>query len=203
MKKILTLCFIFLIAFVLLGCNNESDKVIVTFKINDFSSVVEIKKGMNLTDDIIPNCQSTNIKLYYDKDYLKEYNNEPIDKNIDIYIKICNEDKDNMVDKVCEAYFNKFVKPKRENAVLEDVLLYEYLGVYNGNFVGVFLDKKDSIFIEVVCEITVEDVVFTYSYGYDIYVYDGTNFMDLLTAYNESKLTYEDILEIYKIYYKK
>ena len=80
--------------------------------------------------------------------------------------------------------------------------MFEYLGTYNGVFVGVFLDKKDCVFIERECEIIVEDIVFKYSYGYNIYVYDGSNFIDLLTAYNNSKLVYEDLLNIYELHNK-
>lgn len=201
MKKVLMICFILVVAYVLVGCN-KNEKVKINFKIGDFSSVVEVEKGTIITEDIIPFIQNKSNKLYYDKNYSHEYDNEKIDKSMDIYVKLNDEESINMVDEVCEAYFNRFIKPKREDAVIEDAILFEYLGTYNGIFVGIFLDEKDCVFIEKECKIIVEDIVFNYSYGYNIYVYDGTNFMDLLTAYDHSKLTYENVLSIYKLHIK-
>ncbi len=201
MKRIIVLLMMLILSIVLVGCNNE-EKVKVNFKVGEFSSSVEIDKGTIISKDIIPFIQSKSKKLYYDKNYSHEYNNEKIDKNIDIYVKLSVEESIDMVDEACEAYFNRFIKPKREDAVIEDVILFEYLGTYNGVFVGVILDKKNCVFVEKECQIVVADIVFKYSYGYFIYAYDGTNFMDLLTAYNNSKLTYENLLSIYKLYIK-
>ena len=116
--------------------------------------------------------------------------------------EIMSDNEKELLDKAIECYFEKYIKVNRPNASIEDVWLFEYLGTYNGVFVGVFLDKKDCVFIERECEIIVEDIVFKYSYGYNIYVYDGSNFMDLLTAYNNSKLVYEDLLNIYELHNK-
>lgn len=183
------------------GCSNK--KIKINFKVGEYSSIVEIDKGSIISEDIIPSIQNKNIELYYDEKFENEYNNEKIYKNINIYVKLIDELNINMIDKACEAYFNIYIKPKREDSIIEDVILFEYLGTYNEIFVGVFLDKKDCIFIEKECEIIVEDIVFNYSYGYDIYVYDGCVFMDLLTAYNNLKLTYEDLLKIYKLHTKE
>ena len=183
--------------------NNQNNKVSITFIFNDAVEIVFIDKGSLITSDIIPfNLENKVLKLYYDNDYTHEYNGEQISKSINIYIKLIDEQITNMVDEVCDAFFNKFIKPKRKEAVIEDVIIFEYLGIYNGVFVGVFLDKKDCFFIERECQIIVEDLVFKYSYGYNIYVYDGTSFMDLLTAYNSSKLSYENLLIIYRLHYK-
>ena len=108
------------------------------------------------------------------------------------------KDTANLIDKAREEYLNRYVKSKREDAVIEDVVLDEYLGTYKGVVVCVFSDKK-SVFIEPVLQFKIEDLVFTWSYGYDILVYDGTGFMDLQMAYNNSKLTYEDLLNIHKL----
>jgi hypothetical protein len=107
-------------------------------------------------------------------------------------------DTANLIDKAREEYLNRYVKSKREDAVIEDVVLDEYLGTYKGVVVCVFSDKK-SVFTEQVLQFKIEDLVFTWSYGYDILVYDGTGFMDLQMAYNNSKLTYEDLLNIHKL----
>lgn len=200
MKIFLVFSVIFFSLVGAIGCSNE--KVKINFKVGEYSSIVEIDKGTIITEDIIPFIQNENIKLYYDEKFLNEYNNEEIYKNIDIYLQLIDEDDINMIDKVCEAYFDRFIKPKREDAIIEDVKLFEYLGTYNGVFVGVLLDKKDCVFPEKECKIIVEDIVFYYSYGYNIYAYDGCVFMDLLTAYNNSKIVYEDLLNIYKLHIK-
>ena len=128
-----------------------------------------------------------NVKLFHDgKDITCDYDGEEI------------VDTANLIDKAREEYLNRYVKSKREDAVIEDVVLDEYLGTYKGVVVCVFSDKK-SVFTEQVLRFEIEDLVFTWSYGYDILVYDGTGFMDLQMAYNNSKLTYEDLLNIHKL----
>ena len=139
--------------------------------------------------------------------FILELSNEEVEtfENVNIFKngeEIMSDNDKELSDKAIECYFEKYIKVNRPNASIEDVWLFEYLGTYNGVFVGVFLDKKDCVFIERECEIIVEDIVFKYSYGYNIYVYDGCNFMDLLTAYNSSKLVYEDLLNIYELHNK-
>lgn len=139
--------------------------------------------------------------------FILELSNEEVEtvENVNILKngeEIMSDNDKELSDKAIECYFEKYIKVNRPNASIEDVWLFEYLGTYNGVFVGVFLDKKDCVFIERECEIIVEDIVFKYSYGYNIYVYDGCNFMDLLTAYNSSKLVYEDLLNIYELHNK-
>lgn len=137
--------------------------------------------------------------LELNKKEVKTIENVKILKNGE---EIMSDNEKELLDKAIECYFEKYIKVNRPNASIEDVWLFEYLGTYNGVFVGVFLDKKDCVFIERECEIIVEDIVFKYSYGYNIFVYDGSNFMDLLTAYNNSKLVYEDLLNIYELHNK-
>jgi|GEM_PF-1925840 len=120
------------------------------------------------------------------------------DDLVEIHQMFIEKDTANLINKAREEYLNRYVKSKREDAVIEDVVLDEYLGTYKGVVVCVFSDKK-SVFTEPVLQFKIEDLVFTWSYGYDILVYDGTGFMDLQMAYNNSKLTYEDLLNIHKL----
>ena len=147
---------------------------------------------------------------HQNKFYLIEdaFNKEVFDYNTLIKIaqvhNIIKNKKSNNISlygEVCEAYFNTYIKPKREDASISDVWIFEYLGIYGDCFVAVILDKKDCTFIEKECKITVEDIVFVYSYGYDILVYDGSGFSDLLTAYKESKLTYSNLLSINRLHH--
>ncbi|MBQ7912593.1 MAG: hypothetical protein IJ308_02465 [Clostridia bacterium] len=158
--------------------DTENDDAVVNFYV--------LENGTLLFED------NRELTLYYSDANVVNYNEF---KN-----KIMSTE-DNMVDEICEAYLNKILKPKREDAVIEDVWLFQYMGTYNGCFVGTLLDRKNCVFVEVVCELVVEDLVFRYSYGYDIYVYDGTDFLDLLTAYNQSKLTYDNLVQIYYALY--
>ena len=123
MKKIIVLFMMLILSIVIVGCNNK-EKVNVNFIIDGNTALVQIDKGSVITKDIVPltkENKQTEIKLYYDEKYEKEYNNEKIESDITIYVKLNAEDDINMVNEVCKAYFNKFIKPKRENAVIEDV----------------------------------------------------------------------------------
>lgn len=173
---------------------NKSE--IESYEIIDKTLNVYVKtKQYGITEDV--GCWVFILEL--SKEEVENFENFKIFKNGE---EIMSYNDKELSDKAMECYFEKYIKVNRPNASIEDVWLFEYLGTYNGVFVGVFLDKKDCVFIERECEIIVEDIVFKYSYGYNIYVYDGSNFMDLLTAYNNSKLSYEDLLNIYKLHNK-
>lgn len=44
MKKVLMICFMLVIAFIMVGCINENDKINVEFILNEISTSVEIGK---------------------------------------------------------------------------------------------------------------------------------------------------------------
>ena len=106
-----------------------------------------------------------------------------------------------LLDKAIECYFEKYIKVNRPSASIEDVWLFKNLGEYNGNFVGVFLDRKDCDFTEEELSTEVNGFVFSYSYGYNILVYSNKLFYSLTDAFDNEILTDSNIEEIYKRYY--
>ncbi len=124
-------------------------------------------------------------------------------------VKIFKDDKEivNVTDihlhnEAIQCYFEKYIKVKRPNSSIEDVWLFQNLGIYNHSFVGVFLDRKDCDFPEEVLSIEVNGLVFTYSYGYDIIVYSNKEFYSLDDAFERDYLTSLNIKKIYNKYYK-
>ncbi len=89
MKKIFMLFLFILSILCLLGCKKEIEKVKVNFIIDDISNVIEIEKGAKITNDLIPvdDFDEYEYDLYYDYKYKNKYNDEEINKDIDIYIK--------------------------------------------------------------------------------------------------------------------
>lgn len=115
--------------------------------------------------------------------------------------EIMNKVKIDLYNGVREAYWNTFIKSKRQDSALEDVLIHNYLGIYEDSFVAVFLDREDCDFPEMVCHCIVENLDFEYSMGYEILVYDGEKFYKLNEAYSCGILSIYSIREIYKKYY--
>ena len=67
MKRLLIMFIMLVTAFVLAGCNNESEKINIDFVIGNTSNIVQLKKGLTITNDIIPTQNTTcEIELFYD-----------------------------------------------------------------------------------------------------------------------------------------
>lgn len=95
----------------------------------------------------------------------------------------------------------EYIQKDREDATIDDVSLFEYLGIYNNSLVGIFMDKKNSFFTEYVVNCFIEDLDFSYSNGYQILVYSNSEFYPLQFAY-KNILTYDDLKTIYNIHNK-
>ena len=110
MKKVLMMCFVLAIAFVIVGCNNEK-------KDGNFYTLREAyDKGLLLKEDL------ENIAYYYNEFEISNYNPIPktpavIDKKTEKIIK--------------EMYLEKILNNK--NISVNVVNLYNYYGTYNGN----------------------------------------------------------------------
>ena len=138
--------FMFSLGFMLRG-GNENEKVKINFKVGDFSSLVEVDKGMIISEDIIPFIQYKSIKLYYDNNYTHEYNNEKINKNINIYLKLNTEENTNMVDEVCDAYFKRFIS----------VIMFRKDNTYYKNNTGLHTNPSDQNYLR---DVHVKDFFF-------------------------------------------
>lgn len=205
MKRIIVLFMMLILSVVLVGCNNESEKeekVNINFIIDGESHIVEIDKGISIRKDIIPlNNKEDVVEVYYDEDMEKEYDGNVLNEDTKMYVKSLGEEK--LYNEVCEAYFNKFIKPKRENSTVDDVWVFEYLGTYGDSYVAVILDRQNCRFTDVVYVMGIENLEFAYSNGYLIYVYNNGKLMQLGMAYANNLLSYENIVQIHNNYYRK
>lgn len=136
--------------------------------------------------------------LELSKEEVETFENVNIFKNGE---EIMRDNDKELLDKAIECYFEKYIKVNRPSASIEDVWLFKNLGEYNGNFVGVFLDRKDCDFPEEELSTEVNGFVFSYSYGYNILVYSNKLFYSLTDAFDNEILTDSNIEEIYKRYY--
>lgn len=110
MKRIIIMCFMLVIAFVLVGCNNVK-------KVGNFYTLREAyDKGLLLKEDL------ENIAYYYNELEISDFN--PIPKNPDV------------IDKETEKIIKKMYLEKilnNKNISVNVVNLYNYYGTYNGN----------------------------------------------------------------------
>lgn len=94
MKKILMVCFMLVIVFVMVGCDNKNNLLTVSFKINE--DILLIEKGSIISFDDVPIDNVDYIEnLYYDSLYTKKYDNELVEQNIKLYVKL--KEKSNMI----------------------------------------------------------------------------------------------------------
>ena len=82
-----------ILSIVLVGCNNESEKINIDFVIGNNSNIVQLKKGLTITNDIIPTQNTTcEIELFYDIEKNNIYMNEPINNDTTIYVRFVRKD---------------------------------------------------------------------------------------------------------------
>lgn len=207
MKKLLMSFVILLLGFAFVGCKDKVEKVNIDFRFGETSKVVKLEKGAVITLDVIPFIDNiTNYELYYDEGKTKKYNNEEINKDTIIYIIEISDDeilkKEELINTAKQAYLEKFIKNKRDDGTIEDVRLFNFLGIYNESLVGVFLDKKNCVFPDVIVPCIIETFDFTYSRGHPIIVFNNGTFFYLPIAYSQGIITYNDLLVLNKIYNK-
>jgi len=107
-----------------------------------------------------------------------------------------------MVTKVKQSYLDTFIKEKWPDATIDDVLMKEYLGTYNGYFVGVFY-KRNSRFIDFLHTCEIDGLDFSYSEGYPILVWKNDKFYELTKVYIEGEISRNDLDTIYYLYSNK
>ncbi len=202
MKKVFVVFMSLMFIMCLAGCNESKEKVNIDFIIDGESHLVQIDKGTAISKDIIPLSNKEEVvELYYDENMENEYDKSVLNEDLKMYVKHIGEEK--LYNEVREAYFNRFIKPVRENSSIEDVWVFEYLGTYEDSYVAILLDKENCTFFDVVYRFEIEDLKFTYSEGYMIYVYNNGELMSLSIAYANHTLSYDDIVQIHNNYYRK
>ena len=202
MKKLFIVFMSLIFTMCLVGCDEKEEKVNIDFIIDGKSYLVKIDKGTSISKDKIPlSTEEEVVQLYYDENMENEYDDEIINEDSKMYVKNMGEEK--LYNEVCEAYLNEFIKPIRENSTVEDVWVFEYLGTYGESYVAIILDRQNCIFLDIVYRFEIEDLKFTYSEGYIIYVYNNGELMPLSMAYENNLLSYDNIVQIHNNYYRK
>jgi hypothetical protein len=105
----------------------------------------------------------------------------------------------NIYNEAVKAYFEKYLKD-RPNSIVDDVWVYRQYGVYHDCLVATFIDEKNSQFSDIIVNLTVNGLTFSYSYGYDLLVYSNGDFYTLDEAYEQNVLTADDISIIHKCF---
>ena len=114
-----------------------------------------------------------------------------------------NEEDVKMVDEVKLSYLNSIIKVKRQDATIDDVVIMDYLGTYNGNFVAVFYDKQDCTFVDRLKPYEIAGMDFSYSEGYPIRVWKNGIFHLLHEVYSKGEITKNDLETIHQLYQNK
>lgn len=87
MKKMLLLIFMLFFGLSLFGCNAKNKSVKVNFIINGENHPVLLKTGEAINKELVPVDQEKNgVKLYFDEEFSKEYNNQKITQDLTIYV---------------------------------------------------------------------------------------------------------------------
>ena len=133
MKKY-TIIFLFLFFALLIGCKKTNEKIKINFIVEDTSCLVEINKGDIITKEIIEiENQDDIVSIYYDENYTIEYNNEPLLKDTNLYVKM---------DKTIEVTFklktNEIKVEINKNEKINDEILSQFTQI---NVQGIYYDS--------------------------------------------------------------
>lgn len=135
MKRVLMICFVLTIAFVIVGCNNKSEKINVKFLYKDDIYNIGILKGSKLdVDELSFISNKKDAILLYGENFNMKYNNESL--NEDISIMVCDYNGSEKIGKMYtlkEAYDKKYIS---KNDILN---IYNNYTNHNKELV---LDKK-------------------------------------------------------------
>ena len=118
------------------------------------------------------------------------------------------DDEINAIEKVKvqarQTYLNTIIKPRYPDATIADVSFRPFLGVYSNSLVAIFYGGQyhgSQIAVEVTEEI--ENIIFAYSSGYPILVWNDGKISSLTAAYEQGLLTKENLTTIHNLYIGK
>lgn len=145
MKKIFILFVCFISLFIITGCNSleNNDKVNINLLIGARTEVIIKEKNEIITiDDIKTINHDYIIGMYYDSDYNNEYKNEPINKDITIYVKVVDGSNylmsKQLEEEIIDLYYNEYCSPEADKKL---VVFKYYFGVYNEGHVVLIINK--------------------------------------------------------------
>lgn len=182
----------------LTGCikNINNDKVTVNFIVETISTKVEIVKGDKITLDLIPSdYKEMMVGLYYDNEFINEYNDNNIYSDIDIYIKIKEQLNTTMENIIIEKYISNYYKDEKNQ---DDIYIEYYFGKYKECYVVLIKDKMKGDTGSITTYI-IEDIEFKYPYSNrQVLVYINDKFQTLQISFDNDHLTIKDLNDISK-----
>lgn len=199
MKK-LVFVLIALLCFFLIACNEKQVNENLDSKSVDNKINLESKHDLdnNLEQEEIVYDEQLNVET---SDIEETNQEQKVNDDEKTQGEESEMSKDQLIAQAKQTYLELYLKRNRTDAVIDDVWLFNYLGIYNDCIIGVFLDRKNCVFPEYVLSIQIENICFDYSCGYEIMVYKDGLFYTLYDAYYKNKvLNIEEISEIYKVY---
>ncbi len=101
-----------------------------------------------------------------------------------------------------QTYLDKVLKAKNSNATIDDVSFSPFLGIYNGSLVAIFYGGQyHGVFTEVEDSYELEGLVFAFSRGYPILVWNDGDIYELPDACEQGLLIKENLSTIHNLYY--
>ena len=102
-----------------------------------------------------------------------------------------------------QTYLEKILKVRNQAATIDDVSFFQnmFLGIYNDSLVAVFYGGRyHGVFFDVEESIEIAGVIFAWSQGYPILVWNQGEIYDLAEAFKQNLLTKENIIVIHELY---
>ncbi len=133
------------------------------------------------------------VKSFFKKRNIRKYKLDYIEE-----VKTSSEEE--LINLAKKDFLNFGIKCYREDATIDDVLLSNYLGLYNNSIVGVFIDHDFSYSIEspIKCDIAGYD--FDHIRGHGLSVYHNGSFYPLKYAFDDGLIGIDELEIIYKKY---
>ena len=119
-KYALIILLLFLTLFI--GCNKTNERIYINFIVEDKSYLVEINKADIITNEIIGIENKDDIVgIYYDESYTIEYNNEPLLKNTNLYVKM-----DTIIEVTFKLKTDEFKVEINKNEIIDEDILSKF-----------------------------------------------------------------------------
>ena len=161
---------------------NYGETLTIEFQADDESYLIEIDSGDKITRDLLfMETNEESVVLYYDKDFLIRYYFEPIYYDTVLYIKWI--DKDDLRDMARETFYDFYVLV-HTNTLLDEIIIREDYGIYGDCFVGIIQEENSVYFDDITARVIIEDLVFEYSNGYEVFAYHNGKIYGLETTEN-------------------
>ena len=190
MKRVLMICSILVMVLIFVGCS-ENKKVNVDFIIDGTLYSIEINKGNSINiNDIPSDINQKNIKLYYKDLSFKEYKQEPIESDTEIFV--LDKELENKIKEI-------FIEKNKEDLKNVSISELELRPIFIDNNIWVLFIDGGFYYTQQVTSEKISDIVIGYSSGQRLLVYKENNLYTLNDAFTNGVISYDILLEISKI----